>query len=170
MTDFRFSASRLSLIAGAVCLCALVAQIAGGADTVKSSDVKPGVIQALLSNFVYAPSFVLQSTFLTLAGLFTGFIPQSTKTNLFVHFESSKAKAGVLANIGPNGPRSSGAMVRTALVQRRRLLEPCLGGHSYRKSFQSRPRLRLHLDARRSSSIQGPYRPVSVSPNVPQVI
>jgi len=123
MTDLRIVASRLSLIAGAVCLGALVVQIAGGADTVKSFDVKPGGIQAFLSSLVYAPSLVLQSTFLTLAGLFTGFIPQSMKTDLFIHFESSKAKAGVLANIGPHGSRFSGAKVRAALRPFSRLLD-----------------------------------------------
>ena len=54
----------------------------------------------------------MRFTFLTsLVALATGALAQSSVADAYVASESSIAKAGILANIGPSGSKSQGARV-----------------------------------------------------------
>lgn len=89
---------------------------------------------------------------------------QSGSIEAYIASESPIAKAGVLANIGPNGSKSQGAKVysrfRDSVLREVNLNGLSLGGRGHCQSQHVRSRLPVHMDARFRPRIQGHHRRV----------
>lgn len=75
----------------------------------------------------------LSAVFVGLAAILSTVLAQTTSADTYVASESPIAKAGVLANIGPSGAKSSGAKAST--LRPRPILAPTLIAEPCRRAL-----------------------------------
>lgn len=115
--------------------------------------------------YLYAKSrrltrFFFSMRWLCLLTALAAVCAQSNTVDSYIASELPIAKASLLANIGPNGFRSSGAYVSSSHTSSNIIDHVTLAWHSDRQSEHVQSRLSLYMDPRLVSRFQSSHRPV----------